>query len=165
MLGEQVRDRFLASLPDRPIGLHSEELGCLFILGLQTDAVTIGELDDQASQLKEWIGLGSGTDLLGDALDGGEFGNQLKLPAFQERLGRRFRSAIAVITWSSAIASVIAIPSALGTRSSGPFWGTLSAWSAILAGAAAAAPTIFLSGTIGAIRAIGTRAPVGSWAA
>ena len=160
-----MRDRFLAGLPERSIGLDPEELGGLFTLGLQADAVAVGELDDQAGQFKEGIGLGSGADLLGDALDGGEFGNQLKLPAFQERLGCRFWSAIALVAWSPTVAAVMAIPSALGTRSSGSRWCTLSAWSAILTGATAAASTILLTGTTGTVRAIGTRTPVGAWSA
>jgi hypothetical protein len=159
MLGEQVRDSFLAGLPERSIGLHPEEFGCLFVLGLQADGVAVGELDNQAGEFEEWVGFGSGSDLLGDSFNGCEFGNQLKLPSFQERLGRGFRPAIALVAWTSA---VIAISSAFATRctcSSG------AAGASVLVRASATAATIFLTGTTGTVCAIGTSSPIGSWSA
>jgi hypothetical protein len=59
MFGEEVTGRLLAGLPDRTVGLRAEELRRLLVLGLQSHAVAIRELDDQAGDFEEGVGLDS----------------------------------------------------------------------------------------------------------
>jgi len=101
-----VTGRLLAGLPDGTVGLRPEELRRLLVLGLQSDAVAIGKLNDQAGEFEEGVGLDSGTDLLGDALDGREFWNQLELPSFEGRLWRRLRTTVTLVAWSPAITAI-----------------------------------------------------------
>jgi hypothetical protein len=171
MLGEEVTGRLLAGLPDGTVGLRPEELRRLLVLGLQSDAVAIGELNDQAGEFKEGVGLDSGTDLLGDALDGREFWNQLELPSFEGRLWRRLRTTVTLVAWSPAIT---AISAAIATwRTFSPAGAGACVWTSP-PGSTALAGTLSRSSsrsswsltttfrTIGPIR---TWSSVGSWAA
>ena len=103
-----MTDRLLAGLPDRTVGLRKEELRRLLVISLQSHAVAIGELDDQSGEFEEGVGLDSGTDLLGDALDSREFWNQLELPSFEDGLGSRLRTTVTLIARSSTITAISA---------------------------------------------------------
>ena len=101
-----MTDRLLAGLPDRTVGLRTEELRRLLVISLQSHAVAIGELDDQSGEFEEGVGLDSGTDLLGDALDSREFWNQLELPSFEDGLGSLLRTTVTLIARSSTITAI-----------------------------------------------------------
>ena len=85
------------SLPRRPEGvvkLGPEEFRTGFTLHRQTNTVAVGKLDDQSCQLKEGVGLGTGTDLLGNSLQRGCLRNQADLPSFKHRLDDRLGTTI-----------------------------------------------------------------------
>ena len=59
VLREEVTDRLFAGGPQGTVQLDTEELLGSSGLGLQPDAVAVGELNDQACEFKEGVGLGT----------------------------------------------------------------------------------------------------------